>query len=85
MALTHPTIHLNGSGRDSLVEGWEAAWSAAEAAFEALKRTAPNGRDFYPQGPEALAKAIDEHRDRLRKIQAVQDELQELIQHAMDA
>jgi len=83
MALTHPTIHLNGTGRDSLVEGWEAAWNAAEAAFEALKRTAPNGRDYYPQEPGALEKAIDEHRDRLRKIQAVQDELQELIEHAM--
>ena len=83
MALTFPTIHLNGTGRDSLVEGWETAWSACEAAMEALKQTAPNGRDFYPQGPEALDKAVNEHRDRLRRIQSVQEELQALIENAV--
>jgi len=83
MELVHPTIHLNGTGRDSLVAEWEKAWDACESAFEALKRTAPNGRDYYPQGSDALEKAIEQHRDRLRKIQSVQDDLQALMEHAM--
>ena len=84
MALTYPTIHLNGSGRDSLVNGWSAAWEAVGTAFEALKKTAPNGRDYYPQEPVALEKAVEEHRGRLQRLQAVQDELEELIHRALE-
>lgn len=46
-ALAVPTIHLNGTGRDSLIDGLCTASDAINSAYEALKQTAPNGRDYY--------------------------------------
>ena len=74
-----PTIHLNGTSKESLLEDLDSAFDALDVAFNKLKRTAPNGRDYYPQGPDALQKATDEHFDRLRKVQEVVDDLQSLM------
>ena len=44
------------------------------------KGTAPNGLDYYPQGPEAMERAEKEHHDRLRRIDQVKEELDSLAQ-----
>lgn len=77
--MTIPTIHLNGTSRESLMDGFEAAYYALGKAYDVLKQTAPNGRDYYPQGPHALQQAADEHMARLRKIDEVRDEISELM------
>jgi len=74
-----PTIHLNGTSKQSLLDDLDEAFDALNTAFNKLKRTAPNGRDYYPQGPDALEKAANAHFERLRKVQAVSDEIQELM------
>jgi len=51
---TIPTIHLNGTGFTSLRDGYAAAYDAIDAAMKALGNAESNGRDFYPQGPEAF-------------------------------
>ena len=73
-----PTIHLNGTSKARLIEGLCNAAAALDAAYNALKQTAPNGRDYYPQGPAALAQAEKEHSDRLRRVDAVKDEVDKL-------
>ncbi len=73
-----PTVHMNGTSQDELVEQLCAASNALEAAIVALRGAAPNGRDFYPQGPDALTKAIAEHCDRITRIQNVKNEIDEL-------
>ena len=55
-----PTVHLNGTGKAALVDGIEAAHRAVAAALDALAEAAPNGRDYYPQGSDAIGRAIAE-------------------------
>lgn len=71
MPLLPPTIHLNGTSKDELLNQLEAVVSALDAALAAINAAAPNGRDFYPQGPEALTKAqaaFDERVLALRRV-----------------
>ena len=77
--MTFPTIHLNGTSKERLVEDLCDACNAIDAAYEALKKTAPNGRDYYPQGPEALERATGEHMLRLRKLDAIKGELEQIV------
>jgi hypothetical protein len=77
--MTPPTVHFNGTSRESLMDGYEAAWHALEKAYQAIKETAPNGRDFYPQGNAAMNAATEEHFARLRKVDEVKAEISELL------
>ncbi len=52
-----PTIHLNGTSKDEIIAQYEAANVALGAALRTLIDTAPNGRDYYTQGPDALRQA----------------------------
>ena len=80
--MTLPTIHLNGTSGKELCDGYEAAHTAINAAIESLAETHPNGRDYYPQGPDAFTVARDEHFDRISRLQAVMSEVEELMMHA---
>lgn len=74
-----PCIHLNGTSRESLVNDLEGAGNALELAYQALKETAPNGRDYYPLAEGAFGVAVKEHMDRLRRLDAIKTEVDELI------
>lgn len=76
-----PTIHLNGTSWQRLEEQYEAASDAIEAAIQSLKDAAPNGRDYYPQGPGAIEGAQDEHMDRMKRLDGVRREINELLLH----
>jgi hypothetical protein len=78
-AVVAPIIHLNGSGRQNLIDALAAAYSAIDSAAEAIKQTAPNGRDYYPAGPEALEAARKQYTRRIRALRDLQDELNEEI------
>jgi hypothetical protein len=52
-----PTVHLNGTGREGLLYQATGAAAAVQRAQHALLDAWPHGRDYYPQGPEALAAA----------------------------
>jgi hypothetical protein len=70
-----PTIHLNGTSAGELQEGYERAYRALTGAIEALGQTAPNGRDYYPQGPDAILKAQREHDQRMKVLKSVQTDV----------
>ncbi len=72
---TLPIIHLNGSGKDNLLEDREAVYSALCDAEVALRKMAPNGRDYYPD-PGRMTRAEALHRAR-------QEHLRELIDAIM--
>ena len=55
-----PTLHLNGTGKNDLRDGYADAYDAIDKAIEALANAELNGRDFYPQGPGAYSQARSE-------------------------
>ncbi len=74
--LAVPTIHLNGSSPDSLMESLREAATAVHGAMEALGACSPHGRDYYVQmDSNALEIATQQHRMRVLKLQSVYDEL----------
>lgn len=73
-----PTIHLNGTSKAALLEDWEKAHEALNLALRLLCQAAPNGRDYYPQGPDAIHKAQIEHTERVHRVNSVIKELEEL-------
>jgi hypothetical protein len=76
--LAVPTIHLNGTSKESLLEAISNARLALRDALESLGHTAPNGRDFYVQGPNALHRADVEYRARAMAVLKAHDELGEI-------
>jgi hypothetical protein len=74
-AMMVPTIHLNGTSRQELLDGYVVTLRAVCDAIDALSKAHPNGRDYYVQGPDATHKAKDEHRSRVHRLASVRDEL----------
>lgn len=60
-SLTLPIIHNNGTGADTLFDGYLAARSALRDAEEALKKVEFNSRDYYPVAG-SWEKALEERR-----------------------
>jgi len=80
-----PTIHMNGTGREALLDQVTDAASALYKALDALSEAAPNGRDYYPQGPAAFEQARTEHQSRADRLRSVLSELQALAETIADA
>lgn len=74
-----PTIHHNGTSRDALLKGYIDAAEAIRDALKLVAQTAPNGRDYYPQGNTAILDAQREHKARLKMLMEVYRELSEMI------
>lgn len=70
-----PTVHMNGTSRHALLDDIEEATNSLLIAQNALRAMSPNGRDYYPQGPDAIQTAMDEHQVRIDRVRAVREEL----------
>ena len=79
--ITLPTIHLNGTSRDSLLEGYMAAMDAIRLAMKALQSAAPNARDYYVQAGDTFCMAQNQHFVRLARLRETLDELNTLAEH----
>jgi hypothetical protein len=80
-----PTIHLNGTSQDALLEQVTAAATAVFRACVALNQASPHGRDYYPQGENAFTQARAEHADRMARLTDVYRELEVIAQAIADA
>jgi len=69
---TLPTIHLNGTGAQTLANEYEAFWRALDKAAEALQNATCNARDFYPQEPGAYERARKEREEAFSKLEELQ-------------
>ncbi len=85
VAVIAPTIHLNGSGRQRLLDQCMDATQALVGAIDAVNAMSPNGRDYYPQGSGAIAVATGEHLARLRKLEEIRAEIAALAEAIADA
>lgn len=81
-SLSVPTIHLNGTSKESLVRDLCAAHHALTEAGRKLAATCPNGRDYYVQdNPEAaIHKAMREHEARMAKLREVAHEIEQIAE-----
>lgn len=77
---TIPTIHINGTDRGTLLTGHTAAIVAIDKALDAIAEIAPNGRDYYPQGPNAIFRATADHAHRVRLLLDVRNDLNEIAE-----
>jgi len=75
-----PTIHLNGTSKERLLEALEEAYQAITAAQLKLSEAAPNGRDYYPQGPDVILEAVHEHNARVQKLEDVKKEIEHICE-----
>jgi len=81
---TLPTIHLNGTGADSLYREYRAVRKAIAAAADALAAATCNQRDFYPQEPGAWQQARSEREQAFKLLQQVSDYAEQWEMHALD-
>lgn len=79
-----PTVHLNGTSRDQLTSAFLAAYRAVNDAIDAVGEAAPNGRDYYTQGPDAISAATQEHRERIKALMQVRADMMALAEHVME-
>jgi hypothetical protein len=79
-----PTIHMNGTAPDDLLEDAARAASAVSKAIEACQKAGPNARDYYPQGGAAWATAREEHLSRLTRLASVMEEYSVMAEKLAD-
>ena len=80
MALSVPTVHLNGTSQTELLTQLTTAADAVRDAITAVQKACPNGRDYYPQGRDATQEALRQHDNRLRCMADVLCELVEIAE-----
>ena len=77
-----PTIHINGTGAETLRAEYQALSEALAVAEARLLAATPNGRDFYPQGRDAYYSARFERSEMLAKLREVMDYANAWHRHA---
>jgi hypothetical protein len=76
-----PTVHLNGTHALELLEQHVEAIRALREAQSKLALACPNGRDYYPQGPDAIKTAMREHTARMSKLIEIIRELEAIAEN----
>ena len=72
--MIRPTLNINGSSADDLIEPRRDASDALQAAIKALQQVTPNGRD-YPGQPDQCVADRQAHYDRLAALMAIATEI----------
>ena len=73
-----PTIHLNGTSSDELSRQLEKVYVACSELIDALSNARPHGRDYYPQGDDAIGKASAEHEARIAAVTKIREDALEI-------
>ena len=79
--LTFPSIHLNGSSRKMLTEGYHNAYVAVQAAIRAFNEIDFNARDYYVQPVGAWSRARTERDCAAAHLRQVRDYLEAHLIH----
>lgn len=70
-----PTLHLNGSSAEDLLEQLRDATAALDSALGKLALASPHGRDYYVQSDDAFSRALNEHTARVEALTKVRGEV----------
>ncbi len=83
-SLHAPRVHSNGDSKANLLEPIAAAANTIRTAYDAVRETMPNARNYYVISPATFGLAREEHRSRLRRLDQIHDELLGLYQAIAD-
>lgn len=75
-----PTVHLNGTSREALIEELQDAISALDIARGAMRSAWPNPRDYYVQQGDAYRAAHAEWQARYDAVLKVENELSQILE-----
>jgi hypothetical protein len=79
-----PSIHSNGTSSHVLVDKYMKVLDTTNAAIAALSASAPNGRDYYPQGDNAINEAIKIHEEHMKALVKLNLEAEAVIMAIKD-
>ncbi len=79
MSQATPTVHVNGTDGPTLMRETMVARNLAGQLTRALMEMTVHGRDYYPQGPDAIVQAQREHAKRIQDVQAIERELNAIL------
>lgn len=74
--LVTPSIHLNGTSRAMLTEGYQAAYAKLQETLRAFQAIEMNARDYYVQGNDAYRVAVEQRGVAFQQLCAVRDYLE---------
>ena len=78
--LIMPLVHMNGSGKENLIQDYTNAGSAVSEAISVICNAYPHMRDYYPLDnfEEIFKQAREQHQARIDKLREVAVELHAL-------
>lgn len=76
-----PHVHTNGSSPDLLIQQYKYLIAKLDETMSALMAADINIRDYYPLGPSAHATAVREMQNRVRDLNRMRTEFQEIVLH----
>lgn len=79
-----PTVHLNGTAGEVLLDQYTSAAQAVQQAIAAVCDAGPNARDYYVQGTDAGFAAQREHEARVAALKRVRDDLAAIAEGVQD-
>jgi hypothetical protein len=82
--MTAPTIHLNGTGGERLLQQYHDQIMALDNAINVLYQTGPNARDYYVHGENEYKIARAEHDHRMKRLRDIKNELDGIWQTLFD-
>lgn len=82
--LAIPTVHINGTSQQMLMDQLGNAIDAVHEAGRKLAAACPNGRDYYVQGGDAIKAALDQHEARMAKLKSIATDLESIMEAVAD-
>lgn len=76
--LQMPVIHRGGTPKEMLLEQTLEVVHALRDVRNAMAKAAPNGRDFFLAGPDALRVAETAHRQRADLVRQLEEDYEAL-------
>ena len=83
-----PTVHLNGTGKEMLLEGNYGILRGIDGLEESISKCEFHGRDYYVQDGDyamhegdAYQEALKERQKHFRNINAFREYIEEHIKH----
>lgn len=78
MNITSPTINLNGTSGQNLLDQATNAGDSLREAFRALQDMCPNGRDYQTAPAGTFERARSEHNSRMSRLDDISKEIEEI-------